>query len=176
MENFNKPFDNFELLDCGGFYMTGVTKHFELEAAAMILATKNKDAQRFLSGYPKTIDEANKKMGECIMSFYEKKTLTYIIKAVDHFPMGFIHVFTPDNSTDIKDWLIEYYLNERFWRKGIMTAAVQTVLAFLQENNISNVKAVVDSENLASKRILEKLKFKLYARNSSNKEVYTINL
>jgi RimJ/RimL family protein N-acetyltransferase len=176
MEENTKPFDNFELLDCGGFFMTGVTNDYEIEAAAMVLATENELAKKYLTDYPTNIQEANKKIMGCVTGFFEKKILTYIIKAEGVIPMGFIHVFTPDNSTDIKDWLIEYYLNKNFWRQGVMTAAVQNVLAFLQENDVPSIKAVVDLDNVASKRILEKFNFRLCGKNSMRKEIYTRSL
>jgi RimJ/RimL family protein N-acetyltransferase len=177
MENNTKPFDNFEILDCGGFIMTGPTEAgFKVEAAAMVLATQNEEAKKYLTNYPTNLDEGYKKLSGCIASFLEKKALTYIIKADGVGPIGFIHVYTKDNSTDIKDWLIEYYLNKSFWGQGIMTVAVQTVLAFLQENEVSSISAIVDADNYASKRILDKFGFTYSMKNSMKKEVYSRSL
>jgi RimJ/RimL family protein N-acetyltransferase len=173
----SKPFDNFENLDCGGFMLTGVTDDFQFEAAAMVLATKNKDAQKYLDFCPSTFDEGITRIGECIISFHEKKSLTFVLKLNGSLPVGFIHVHTPDNSTDIKDWLIEYYLNHDHWGKGIMTIAVNNILAFLQINHVENINAIVDEENLGSRRILEKLGFRLLTENKSmNKLVYARRL
>lgn len=53
-------------------------------------------------------------------------------------------------------WIIEFYLNKRFWNKGIMSGIIPEVVRGIQKQGIKKVGAVVDKLNFGSIRVLEK--------------------
>ena len=54
-------------------------------------------------------------------------------------------------------WQLGYVLAQRFWGRGLMPEAVRAVIdALFAEPGIHRVWAVVDEENYASSRVLEK--------------------
>lgn len=55
-----------------------------------------------------------------------------------------------------RDRALYYMLNPRLSGLGLMTEAVQAVLAYLRCQDVPAVYAACDSENLASRRVLEK--------------------
>lgn len=56
---------------------------------------------------------------------------------------------------------IGYILNERFWKQGVMTETVGTVIDYLfNDFNINRIEAEIHPENIASIRLCEKLGFK----------------
>lgn len=173
-----KPFDNFEIIDCGSIFLSGISENLDLESVGLFLSRSNSQARRFLERCPVNIEEANDEIFKMIASFSLKSRLTYTIKLKKNgTTLGFIHIYTPDNYTEIKDWLIEYYLMEQYWGKGITTVCLGNVLTFLKKNDVKTIKAVVDYENFASKRVLQKLGFEYFAENQSiAKEVYGLVL
>ena len=172
-----KPFDNFEIIDCGSIILSGISENLMQEAVGLHLSTNNPQAKRFLGKCPTNIEESIDVITKMIFSFHAKTSLTFTIKLKRGGTIGFIIIHTPSNSTDIKDWLLEYYLADMYWGKGIMSVCLQNVLLFLKTNQVHSVKAVVDYDNLPSKRILEKFGFEYYAENQLiEKEVYELIL
>lgn len=56
---------------------------------------------------------------------------------------------------------IGYELNRAYWRQGLMTEAVAAVLTYgFTEMALHRIEAMIDIENEASKRLLEKLGFR----------------
>ena len=173
----SKPFDNFEIIDCGSITLSGISENLKLEAVGLLLSTNNPQARRFLERCPSNMDESMDVISKMISSFHAKTSLTFTIKLKTAGTIGFIIVHTPSNSTDIKDWLLEYHLADMYWGKGIMSVCLQNVLLFLKNNQVQSVKAVVDYENLPSKRILEKFGFEYYTENQLlDKVVYELIL
>jgi len=53
---------------------------------------------------------------------------------------------------------VEYYLDEEYWNKGIMTKELKAYLKTIK-NKFPKLLAIVDNWNLASKKVLEKCGF-----------------
>jgi RimJ/RimL family protein N-acetyltransferase len=172
-----KPFDNFRIIDCGSILLSGISENLMLEAVGLVLSTSNQEAKKYLERCPSNLKEANNEISKMVFSFHNKTSLTFTIKLKTGGTIGFIIVHAPNNSTDIKDWLLEYHLSDTYLGKGIMTVCLRNVLAFLKNNQVQSVKAVVDYENFPSKRILEKFGFEYYTENQLlGKEVYELIL
>ena len=73
--------------------------------------------------------------------------------------VGFIQYF--DFDRDNKTINMGFLIDKHFQRQGIMTEACsQSLTSLFAENNIQEVIACVDNNNIASKKLLEKLNFK----------------
>ena len=53
-------------------------------------------------------------------------------------------------------WILEFYLNKKFWNKGIMSGIIPAIVRSMQKQDIKKIGAVVDKLNFGSIRILEK--------------------
>lgn len=67
---------------------------------------------------------------------------------------------------------IEYQLDEEHWNKGIMTKELKGYLKRIK-NKFPKLLAIVEKENLASQRVLEKCGFILMTKN--NKHLIFVN-
>ena len=70
--------------------------------------------------------------------------------------VGFVQA-TVHDSRAVAD--IAYVLGRLFWGKGLATSSVRTMLAFLGTAGVRKFQATVDSKNLPSIRLLERLGF-----------------
>ena len=61
-----------------------------------------------------------------------------------------------------KSCILGYWLSERFWSKGLMTMAVKKFCSFIFDKyEIIRIEADVCADNIASRRVLEKIGFEL---------------
>ncbi|MDP3915071.1 MAG: GNAT family protein [Bacteroidota bacterium] len=78
--------------------------------------------------------------------------------------IGEIIILSPKNvqlAYKIKDtWIIEYFLNKKYWNKGIMTGVISAIANIMKINKINKIGALVDRNNLSSIRVLEKVGFR----------------
>lgn len=75
----------------------------------------------------------------------------------DDQPVGFVQATVPISRSHAD---IAYVLGRSFWGRGLATDAVGAMLDFLRsELHVHTVRASVDSRNLASVRLLERLAF-----------------
>jgi len=76
-----------------------------------------------------------------------------------HKSIGSIGIFRKDNIHN-RTAEMGYYIAEPYWGKGIVTNAVKEACAFVFEHtNIMRIFAEPFSENMASRRVLEKAGF-----------------
>ncbi|CAK9318651.1 unnamed protein product [Citrullus colocynthis] len=80
---------------------------------------------------------------------------------VDDRPVGAISVMPNTAARDRCRGELGYVLGSKFWGKGIGTAAVKLVAEriFVEWPELERLEALVDVENLASQRVLEKTGF-----------------
>jgi RimJ/RimL family protein N-acetyltransferase len=79
--------------------------------------------------------------------------------------IGFIKCICPSHHPQplLKDWSIEFWINEANEGHNIMTCALQHVLKFLGEYEIDTVEADTHPDNIGSARVLEKCGFRIVA-------------
>ncbi|MBV8274947.1 MAG: GNAT family N-acetyltransferase [Verrucomicrobia bacterium] len=82
--------------------------------------------------------------------------------------LGFVAMLTDTDSLvgaafiDSPDSLLSYMVSPAHWRQGIGTALVQAVVARCREQyRLPELRAIVSRENEPSRRLLEKLDFRL---------------
>ncbi len=67
---------------------------------------------------------------------------------------------------------IGYNLKKSYWRKGIMSEVLKSIIDYLQLNSsIETIEASIDTENIASIKLVEKLGFELGDR-KNNKLIF----
>ncbi|MHA8065276.1 GNAT family N-acetyltransferase [Aquirufa sp. ROCK2-A2] len=76
------------------------------------------------------------------------------------------------DSTLKNTWIIEFYLNKKFWNKGIMSGIIPAVARDMQKQGINKIGAVVDKLNFGSIRILEKSGLKRIKQFDDLKDLY----
>ena len=77
--------------------------------------------------------------------------------------IGVISLFKIDQSN--KNAELGYWLGKKYWGQGIMTEAIKLILIFgFKHLKLHRIYANLFEENLPSKRILEKVGFKLEAK------------
>lgn len=93
---------------------------------------------------------------ELLKKNYENSKQLYWVIYSSEFSkaIGYITIFFHSNF-----WQLEYALNENFWNQGIMYRCLKKSIRFIKENTDFNILAVVNTDNHASIKILEKLKF-----------------
>ena len=122
----------------------------------MVWATDHKVA-RFCTWEPYSSKED-------AMNFIKDKVIPHPwFRAIclDHRPIGAISV-TANSGTDKCRGELGYVLGSKYWGKGIATQAVKLVsdTIFKEWPHLERLEALVDVENVGSKRVLEKAGFK----------------
>jgi len=134
---------------------------FDQEAAMYLLNSKTAKVKKYLpSIHVETIEEAKKKL----LSFSEKMLLRGSIlygirQRKMQAPMGYIHINTPLMSTGLNCWTVDFWLGENAQGNGLMTASLHYVLKYLQNYDVSEVKALIHSDNTKSINVIERLGF-----------------
>ncbi|MBB6236758.1 RimJ/RimL family protein N-acetyltransferase [Pedobacter sp. AK013] len=153
---------------------------FDQEAAMYLLNSKTVGVKKYLpSVYVETIEEAKKKL----LNFSEKMLLRGSIlygirQRKMQAPMGYIHLNTPLMQTGLNSWTLDFWLGENAQGKGLMTASLYYVLQYLQNYGVSEIKALVHSDNEKSINVLERLGFGKINQESGGEQrfLYVINL
>lgn len=61
-------------------------------------------------------------------------------------------------------WAIEYYIEPKYWNKGICSYFVNALLIILKEQGVKNITAISNTKNKISNHLLEKLNFKPFVK------------
>lgn len=83
----------------------------------------------------------------------EEGTTLLVTERSTRTAIGFIILF---NSADGRDIRLGYLLAETVWGKGIASELIRGFVEWCKKNTVSSVTAGVESDNAASKRVLEK--------------------
>lgn len=108
--------------------------------------------------YPYTMKDADYFIEDCIKNKYNNNINKAIV--VDDKAVGSIGI-TLLNDVYRKSAEIGYWLGENYWNKGIVTEAVKIIVKEAFERfDIVRINAEIFSDNVSSKRVLEKAGFK----------------
>lgn len=107
------------------------------------------------------IEEAEKKVKDYSTWFSEKTCLMFkFINKVDNKPVGYGGLFNISHSANKGE--IGYIILEEYWGKGFVSEAVKTLIDYgFNELKLNKIFALIDPENLASKRTVEKFGFEV---------------
>jgi RimJ/RimL family protein N-acetyltransferase len=130
---------------------------------SLVEHANNPDIAKFMTdGFPNPYSNEN---GEAFIAFATKDDPIHIFAIeVDGNAVGGIGIH-PQQDIMRKNAELGYWLGEKYWGKGIITAAITQVLAFaFRTYDITRVFARPFGTNYASQRVLEKAGFILEAR------------
>lgn len=127
----------------------------DLEAIYRIYS--DNEVNKFLPWFPlRTAEETELFYEERFESSYKQENAyNYsICLKKDNYPIGYINV-SMDESYDLG-----YGICRRFWHKGIVTEAGQTVITQLKKDNIPYITATHDINNVRSGNVMKRLGMK----------------
>jgi len=110
--------------------------------------------------YADNPEDAKKKLLDFIDRTLFKQSILYGIRDKNQpFPIGYIHIVSPLSPTGLNEWSVDFWMGEIAQGNGHMTDALNSMLEYMRAMQISTVKALVEIENKAAKRVLEKTGF-----------------
>jgi RimJ/RimL family protein N-acetyltransferase len=130
---------------------------------SLVQHANNPQIAKFMTdGFPHPYTREN---GEAFIAFATKDEPIHIFAIdVNGEAVGGIGIH-PQHDIQRKNAELGYWLGEPFWGKGIMSEAIQQIVAFaFNTYDIDRIFARPFGSNLASQRILEKNHFQLEAR------------
>ena len=138
-------------------------------------SSTNEIKKEIPGAYVETFENAIERIPKLINSFIMKQHFLYNIVLVDYsLIIGHIMLETPLSQNPIKEWNINFWINNDWANRGIVTIAVRRLLKYLYTMQISKLYAFVSFENQASKRVLAKTGFKQISKKDTNgNELYS---
>lgn len=92
-------------------------------------------------------------------------------------PIGYILLNSPISDTGLSEWSLDFWINERYRNRGIMTSCLNRLLDFMQEMQVPGIVANIYPDNLASAKTLKSIGFVYRQTNrSSGQEFYAQRL
>lgn len=129
-------------------------RHFkETDAEALFSILKDEETTAFLPLFPLTSpDEAKEHLKKRYLDAYEKGDVYRFAVCLkeDDIPIGEIHA-SQDESRDLG-----FVLKKEFWRRGIMTEAVNAVIERLMRDKVPYITATHDIHNPRSGAVMKK--------------------
>jgi RimJ/RimL family protein N-acetyltransferase len=86
----------------------------------------------------------------------QRARLRYTIRTETETPIGEVAVM----FLDVEGWILGFWLAEKYWGKGIATWACAEALKAAKREGIDKITAAPKSENVASRKVLERNGFK----------------
>jgi ribosomal-protein-alanine N-acetyltransferase len=114
--------------------------------------------RHILAHIPRNKAQAKEEILYCRNLFYYRQGLSWALaRKHDDRMIGAICLYAANTHHRME---ISYDLHRKYWRKGIMSRAVEKVLAYLfQQGETYRVEALIVSQNTASIEMLKKLGF-----------------
>jgi len=109
--------------------------------------------------------DANKKVTGFVVGYSTGVSFAHFITEKNGLKtIGIVNIISPETAKasyklDRHDWMVEYYLNKKYWGKGIATGALTAICINLFSQGILRIAAVCQRENISSLRVLEKVGF-----------------
>mgnify|MGYP001561373033 CR=1 FL=1 len=125
----------------------------------------------------KTKFEAEERIYNIVLAYQQRLSFTYLlfdlekdklIGTIELLPPFRVHTFyekiskycfSTGNAIRNNIWNIEYYLNQEYWKKGIMIQFVSAITEKVFLNGGKCLTALCDDQNLGSVKLLSKLNF-----------------
>lgn len=121
--------------------------------------------RKYLSEYLTWVEETKDKekvlenTKKALVSFSEKKSIDYIIKAAEKV-IGRISIWLTDEKT--RTFEIGYWISEKYSKKGIITSCVKEVMDVgIEYLNVEKFEIICIVENIGSNKIASKLGYRL---------------
>ena len=154
---------------------------YESEVRLYYLNCSKKDEELFRwlpSVCVSSSEEAEAKLNNLIDGMLFKRSITYCIRPKElQIPVGYIVLNSPRAETGLNDWSIDFWMVKAYRGQGIMKGCLNNVLVYLQKMQVPVVKALVEKENIATIKLLQKLGFGFVnEERGSNRLLFAIRL
>lgn len=130
------------------------------------------------------LKDAAQILGKAIEGYENKSCYMYFLFDTDVEKLiGVINIISPigikknypaieyiaklENQIDAT-WAIEYYIEPKYWNKGICSYFVNSLLIILKEQGAKNITAISNTKNKISNHLLEKLNFMPFLENEDH--------
>ena len=154
--------------------------YLEAESILFLKNSNTEDVKKYLKNvYVENQKDAHKKLLDLMGRYLFKSSLFYCIRLTNqNIPIGYIHLNTPLALTGINSWTVDFWMGSEFQQKNIMTASLSQTLSYLQQNNVPEMNALVHIENTKSRKLLEKIGFRIDHQEQGGEKrfVYKIKL
>lgn len=162
----NKLFTDFKKLDIGNYIIRNISEN-DYEDIYRIygdIEIMKYDIENLL----KSLDDAKNDIKLINKAILNKWFIRWAI--IDKQTNDFIGTIALHHfEFDKKKVQIGYNLKKSYWRKGIMSNVLKLTIDYLQSNSsIETLEAYINTENIASVKLAEKLGFELYSRENNN--------
>lgn len=152
----------------------------EQEATLYLFNTNNEGVKKYLpSVYVSDKTQAVEKLSNFISRMRLKQSLFYCIRLKQPpFPIGYINLNTPLAQTGLDSWTVDFWMADSIKGKGLMSSSWSHILAYLQKHDITEVKALVNTDNTNSISTLERVGFKFVSQEKEGEKrfLYSVQL
>ena len=164
MENLFSCFDKFDL---GNYIIRHINENDYMDIYGIY---GDADVMKYdIDNLLKSLDDARNNIEMIHRGILNKWFVRWAVidKCTDEFigTIAFHHFEFDKNNVQIG-----YNLKKNYWRKGVMSDVLKLTLDYLQSNSsLETIEASIDTENVASLKLVEKLGFEL--KNKENNKL-----
>ena len=141
--------------------------------------SNSEEVKKYLPGaYVNNVKEAEEQLVQHANRFLVKQGMLYnIVLSPNSHALGYICLHSPLAATKIGEWSLDFWLHEKYRNRNIMLVSLFRMLKYMQQMQIKRVAAIVDSDNIYSRKLLENLNFGIINEENSHKQIlYGITL
>lgn len=172
-----KIWESIPKIDLGGTGLRGLKlDKIEIEAKYYLRNSNDQLVKKYLPGvFVNNESESLAKLNDFIKRFILRGSILFsLVSKENNIPVGYVLCHSPrltylDSEEKIGNWSLDFWILEKARGRGIMTAAVYNVLAYLQKMEVPIVYAFTDKSNLASIKVLEKCNMKIIGESGDGK-------
>lgn len=162
----NKLFSDFEKIDIGNYIIRNISENDYEDIYSIYgdIEVMKHDMDNLL----KSLDDAKNNIKLINKAISNKWFIRWAV--IDKQTNDFIGTIALHHFEFDKNKVqIGYNLKKSYWRKGIMSNVLKPTIDYLQSNSsIETLEASIDTENIASVKLAEKLGFELNSRENNN--------
>lgn len=143
-------------------YLSGLfPKHLEIESKGFLYNSSDESIKQHLPWiYCENIIDAENKIKGFVNGFLQQMCILYCIRLIESKgPIGYILLSAPKEGAFGGKWTIDFWLNPKLRRKGVMEVALTKILEYMEVNGIDIIHVQVGEKNMPAINLLEKLGF-----------------
>lgn len=145
-----------------GFLLTPVKiSLIDQEAISYLETSKDELVKKYLPNvYPTDIHDAKLKLIENTQRQELRQGVFFCIRPVEApMPIGYVLLNSPISGSGLGEWSLDFWINRRFRKNGIMTTCINRILDYMQKMEVPGIVANIYPDNLASAKTLKRTGF-----------------
>lgn len=168
--DYTSIFEDFTYLDLGSIIITLPSGDIPKESKSLLEICKDDEIVRWLHkfGQIRILSDAQEFITNQMLLIVTHQNLFLTLRFKESGRVfGYINLDTPKKA-NFNTWMLDYCVESTSRQKGIMYAAIDTILYYLKSKGVCYVTALNEPLNTASERLLQKLNFTKIKERSSN--------